>query len=370
MLPARRPDRPSLAEVLTSCLAAVGGSAAAAGTSLDLPAVDKAIVVLVDGLGSAMLEARAGHARTLARASRRVIEAGFPSTTAVSLASLATGLRAGEHGIVGYQAVDAAHDRVLNQLSGWDDDAVPEQWQPHATVFEHAAASGIDAVVIAPSRYKGSGYTRAVLRGARFLPGARVEDRVDAALDWLREPGTGVGYLYVPELDAVAHAKGWLSDDWTARLEHLDAEIARLQSGLAARQGVLVTADHGVIDLAPTGILAIDPALLVGVHHVAGEPRCLQLHLESGVDAADVVRAWTDAEGSRSWIVPLDEVAAAGWLGDIAPEVRPRLGDVWVIARKAVAYYPPATEHPMVGHHGALSGEELRVPVIGLGAFA
>ena len=40
--------------------------------------------------------------------------------------------------MVGYRVLDRAHDRLVNQLSGWDDRMVPEQWQPHPTVFERA----------------------------------------------------------------------------------------------------------------------------------------------------------------------------------------------------------------------------------------
>src|SRR3954466_11827311 len=124
MLPALRSDRPSLADVFPSCLAAIRGEQ----NALRLPAVRTAIVLLVDGLGSAALAARAGHARTLLAAST-TMQSGFPTTTASARPPLTTGTRPGQHGLVGYSVLDAANDRVINQLSGWDG-IDPATWQP------------------------------------------------------------------------------------------------------------------------------------------------------------------------------------------------------------------------------------------------
>ena len=119
MLPAPRTDALSLADVLASCLGAVRGEP----NRLSLRPVQNAVVVLVDGLGAEALRRRLGHARTLAGAfgSKSSIDAGFPTTTASALASLTTGVAPGQHGLVGYSVLDTDNDRVVNQLSGWDD---------------------------------------------------------------------------------------------------------------------------------------------------------------------------------------------------------------------------------------------------------
>ncbi len=84
------------------------GSITGTENRLGLPRAKSACVVLVDGLGSANLRFRAGHANFLASQLTKdgSILCGFPSTTVASLASFATGLRAGGHGLVGYQVLD------------------------------------------------------------------------------------------------------------------------------------------------------------------------------------------------------------------------------------------------------------------------
>lgn len=372
MLPALKPDGLRLADVLASCLSALRSEP----NRLALPPVDNALVLLIDGLGADMLKARAGHGRTLAAAltSRSVIEAGFPTTTAAALASLTTGVAPGQHGLVGYSVLDPAHDRVVNQLSGWDDRLDPATWQLAPTLFETAASEGIDAVVIGPDRYHDSGFTRAVLRGARYVGAASMHDRMLRALVELRSPGRHLVYVYIPELDQAAHGHGSDSAEWIRALETADAVVATLTAGLGPRDGLLVTADHGLVDIPQHGHILLDGPLLHGVRFIAGEPRCLQLHAEPGTDVDELADRWRAAEGHRAWIATRQEAIEAGWFGEVRPEVLPRIGDVLVAARKAVAYYDGRLANPhgrsMVGQHGSWSPAELRVPLLRFGAFS
>jgi hypothetical protein len=376
MLPAPKSERPSLADVLRSSLDAVQGQ----DNRLGLPPVETAIVLLVDGLGAEPLAARAGHARTLTAASGpgTVIESGFPTTTASALASLTTGTPPGQHGLVGYTVLDAEHDRIVNQLTGWDERMTPEVWQLEPTLFERAATLGVEPVALGVERYRTSGFTRAVLRGARFEASPSIAARAQLAIDELRGGARRLVYLYVPELDQAAHAHGWQSEQWTTALESTDAAVRELSSALGPRQGLIVTADHGLLDIPGRAhVLIDDPALLDGVRFIAGEPRCLQLYLEPDAretDRARLLTAWRESEGQRAWVASRDEAISAGWFGAVRPEVRPRIGDIIVAARKAIAYYDGRLSDPpgrsMVAQHGSWSPAELRVPLLRFGAFA
>ncbi|RNE62341.1 alkaline phosphatase family protein [Cryobacterium tepidiphilum] len=374
MLPARAFSALRLADVLPSCLAAMSGRA----NPLGLPAVAKAVVVLVDGLGASAIRARAGHARFLSsRMDRRsVIESVFPATTAAGIATLTTGVEPGRHGLVGYRVLDAAGDRTVNQLTGWDDGMDPGVWQRMPTVFEQARQEAIASFSVGAPRFAGSGFTRAVLRGSEYVPAESLADRFDAARRILRTHDRVLVYLYVAELDVAAHARGWESDRWLAELEAVDGELSRFAAGLAADEGLLVTADHGVLDVPAEKHVLFDtvPELVAGVRHVGGDPRCLQLYLEPGVSGEAVATAWRAVEGERAWVMTRDEAIGAGLFGEVDDAVRPRIGDVIVSARKRVAYYDSrdanTSAQRMVGQHGALTDEELRVPLVRAGAFA
>lgn len=367
---------------MPSCFAAVTSGSSSSGNPLALPFARRAIVVLIDGLGSSSLAARSGHARTLAGAqgAKNVIHSGFPTTTAAALATLTTGVLPGEHGLVGYSVLDRAHDRVVNQLTGWDDKLDPATWQRSQTIFQRAVAAGVQATVVGHPRYANSGFTHAVLRGADYRAGATIDDRFEVAADWLRESAEpGLLYLYVPELDVAAHASGWESPHWTTQLENVDAAVRSLTGGLSGHHGVLVTADHGMIDVAARNHVVFDddPQLIDGIRHIAGDPRCLHLHFEpdaSELQRARALDAWRASESTRSWVFTRAELIASGWLGAVDPAVEGRIGDVIVAARKGIAYYDgrTATAHSraMIGQHGSFSADELRVPLLRFGAFA
>ncbi|MFP3393949.1 hypothetical protein SB782_34805, partial [Brevibacillus sp. SIMBA_076] len=86
---------------------------------------------------------------------------------------------------------------------------------------------GIPARAIGLPKFAGSGFTAAVLRGAEFVGVQSLEGRFAVAADVVAA-GPGLTYLYVAELDQLAHARGWESADWTAALETLDAQVASL----------------------------------------------------------------------------------------------------------------------------------------------
>ncbi|GAA1444911.1 alkaline phosphatase family protein [Leifsonia poae] len=377
MLPAAFTTRSSLAAVLPSCSAALAGEA----NELDLPAVDHAVVIVVDGLGAAALRSRAGHARTLASllGKTTTIDAGFPTTTAAALATLATGTYPGEHGLVGYKVRDTVNGRLVNQLNGWDGRLDPAIWQRSRTVFEEAAENGVHSWAIGMPKHSDSGFTHAILRGAEYVGGRTMAERFAEAERIVQTPGPGLTYLYVSELDQLAHARGWESPDWTDALETLDALVASFRRRLGPRHGALLTADHGVIDVPSSGHVLFDtaPELVDGVSAIGGEPRLLHLYLETpGAEAAtQLAERWRDVEGDRAWVATRDEAVAMGWFGpEVAPEVLPRIGDVLVAARKRIAYYdsrdPSRTGQNMIGQHGSLTADETRVPLLRFGAFA
>jgi len=308
-----------------------------------------------------------------------IIHSGFPTTTAAAIATLTTGTPPGQHGLVGYSVLDAAHSRVVNQLTGWDDRLDPLTWQRVPTIFERAAEVGVSSVAIGPERFRDSGYTNAVLRGAEYHGAQRIVDRMRQAAELSATDSAALSYVYVPELDIASHAYGWQSQPWIEALEETDSALSRLKAEIGPNIGLLVTADHGVLDVEAHSHVLFDSvaALVDGVRFVAGDPRCLQLHIQS--DASPTVRerlldAWRAAESARAWVVSRDEAIAAGWFGDVDQAVRPRIGDIVVAARKNIAYYDSrdtvSTARSMIGQHGSWSAAETRVPLLRFGAFA
>ncbi|MEJ1193681.1 alkaline phosphatase family protein [Pseudarthrobacter sp. CCNWLW207] len=367
----------SIADVLTSAAASLGVDGFA--NTLDLPPSSRVCVVLADGLGRNLLKQKSAHTPFL----RSVMQNGqgsvpvwldstFPSTTAAALASFGTGLAPGQHGMVGYDVLDADQDKVVNMLGNWDAGVDPLTWQPFPTVFEQAAAF-VDVTTVSLPQFGNSPMTQAALRGGRFISGTTSHARTGSAAEAMAAAAPALMYFYVNDLDKAGHRYGCQSEQWEHQLEELDATVKRLNASLPAGTTVLLTADHGMLDVPPQQRIdyAADPALIAGVRHTAGEPRMVHLYLEDDVDGAGrdrLLDAWRNRFGDRIWAFTREEAVAGGLFGALRPAVGPRIGDVMIAARDALALYDKRRVRPaameVVGQHGSLTKAEREVPLL------
>ena len=369
--------------------AVLPGAAAALGVDTGLAAVPlpecRAIcVVLVDGLGAMLLDEvtaeGSGDAPFLADVSRAprpdgcppALRVGCPTTTATSMGSFGTGLAPGRHGLLGYEVLDPDRGVLLNELR-WDPYTDPFRWQPLPTVFGRCVSGGIAVTRIGDPGFANSGLTIAAHRGGEFVPAIDLAGRVDAAVAALRRPGRGLVYLYWGGVDAAGHEHGWRSPPWRAALRHLDAGLADLAARLPRGAQLLITADHGMVDVPHSARLdlATVPALRDGIAILGGEPRFAQLYCRAG-RSAQVADRVADAVGDRAWVRTRDRAVAEGWFGPVDDRVLPRIGDVLVAARGDFALVDAAVtrRHMMalIGQHGSLTESEQWVPLLTLQA--
>ncbi|MCS4276128.1 hypothetical protein M2390_001300 [Mycetocola sp. BIGb0189] len=382
MLPTRTDVSRSQADILPNLVATLhpetGLPTPAAMPGVPLGPVQSAILIVVDGLGAQQLRAAKPYARFLTAQKFPTLQSVFPSTTAASLTAIMTGAWPGEHGVVGYEMRDAQHDRIVNGLTGWDERMVPETWQLREPLFEHAGRLGLRPFAVGTGKYATSGMTRAILRGATYVPADRIAERFAQAAKLAETPGALV-YLYVPELDQIAHRFGVADERWLAALEDLDAEVRKLHARVGSGVGIALSADHGIVDVPDYAHVLFDqdPDLVAGIGLIGGEPRMRHLYFDAGVSPerrAATLGAWQESEGERAWVLSRDEAIAAGLFGTVNPTVVPRIGDVLVAARKRIAYYDSRptdqSSRRMVGQHGSLTEDEVLVPWITLGAWA
>lgn len=343
-----------------------GADTQAAAGRLGLPEARQVCVVLVDGLGWHNLAARAEDAPFLTGTQPRQARSTFPSTTATNLAYLGTGREGGETGMLGYTVRD--HDGRLLNLVSWNRDVDPLQWQPVPTVFERLAEADRVAVSVGPWRFAESGLTLAALRGSDYSPAQSLTDRVDSALSHLRDPEVDLVYLYWGEVDSAGHEHGWRSQRWAHEVRSVDAELARLAARVPPGTVLIITADHGMVDvpLADRTDVADHEDLARDVDLVAGEPRAVHLYTRPA-RAPAVAGRWQDRLGDRAEVLERDEAISAGLVGPVAPGMRRVLGDVLVIARGTHAVLDTRTGRPggsMIGMHGARTDAEMTVPLI------
>ena len=361
----------TLADVVPSLAASLGVDGWA--DALALPASDRWVVLLVDGLGALNLAAAAEEAPFLmslvAGEHSTTVTSGAPSTTATSITCLGTGLAPGQHGIVGYAFRNPVDGGYLNALT-WAPGLSALDVQPRLTAFERLARQGVSITSVSPARFAGTGLTEAALRGARFHSVPDEEDhpsRIQWTADGASAGDKALVYLYERSLDHTGHGQGWQTDAWRTVLRRIDALVRDLRAALPDDVRLLVTGDHGMIDSPPDRwVVAEDvPGLTDDLTLLAGEGRFRQLYCAP--QHADAVAArWAKALGERAWVVQREEAVTSGWFGPVDRRMAERYGDVLVVLRDdwAVMTRTQPKEFGLVGMHGSLTEFEMRVPVL------
>jgi hypothetical protein len=372
----------SLADILPAALATFGVPDASDRIGLppgiggpDGPRV--IVVLLLDGFGHELLPAAAPSAPAIAdlAAGRldggagRAITAGFPTTTPVSLASLGTGAAPGAHGLIGFFLNVPGTDRVLDHLL-WIDEPDPLRWQPLPTLFDRARAAGVAPHVVSHPNFRGSGLTRATWRGADYTPATDADALAVGILHLVHQAvGPTIVYGYLPDVDKAGHIAGIESPLWIDAVGVADRLVTRLIEGLPRDAALLVTADHGQVNVPDDRRfdIAADARLSAGLRVVAGEARVRYLHTRPGA-RDDVLAAWQAVLGDAAWVVAREEAVAQGWFGPVSEAHLERVGDVVAVCNDNYAVLNSGPEPGQialnVAFHGSATADEMMIPLL------
>jgi predicted AlkP superfamily pyrophosphatase or phosphodiesterase len=328
------------------------------------------VLLVVDGLGWEQLRARAALAPTLSAAEGidQAITSVAPTTTACALTSITTGSRPCHHGLLGYRlAIGTEILNVLRWTVGSDQarDArrsVPaHRFQPRPPF----ATSPRPVPVVSKRDFGGTGFTAAHL-GNSPLHGYSVPSSLPIEVGRLLRADEPFVYAYYDGIDKVAHGSG-LGALYDAELRAVDRVVADLVSELPPGAVLVVTADHGQIDVGPQ-VELLGREIMTAVHFISGEGRFRWLHALPGA-AADLEAAVIDRYGDSTWVMGRDQLIDEGLFGGPVPaDHLDRLGDVALLPHDSHAFIDPADtgENRLHSRHGSLTGDEMLVPLVAL----
>jgi hypothetical protein len=366
----------SLADIMPSVLASLGVPGASDPLGLangPLAGVRLVLVLLLDGYGYHLMPLAEPYAPVLSELARgraaRSLTSGFPSTTPTSLATLGTGASPGSHGVLGFFLNVPGTDRVLNHIR-WADDPDPMRWQPLETQFDLARAGGVATHVVGRPEFEGTGLTTAAFRGGDYVGADDTEALADRVSEIMRtSTGRTVIYAYHADVDKFGHIFGVDSPHWRAAVAEVDRLAGMLLERMPADGALVVTADHGQVNVPPHRRfdLDTDPHLRAGIAVVAGESRVRYLHTVPGA-REDVIAAWREVLGDAAWVASRDEAVADGWFGPVPEDHLQRIGDVVAACTGDYVVLATKTDPPLVGlqvaFHGSATAAEMLIPLL------
>ncbi|MGN6722096.1 MAG: alkaline phosphatase family protein, partial [Marmoricola sp.] len=278
-----------------------------------------------------------------------------------------TGLSPSSHGVVGYTCRIPGTDRLLNALL-WDKDVEPEEWQPLPTAFERLSRKHVAVSVVGPRDYASSGLTAVSQRGAVYLSADRFGERLSHAVSASRHKPS-LTYVYDGDLDWIGHRHGVDSPQWRAQLRLIDSSLEQLRAALPASVRLVITADHGMVDIPQGRKFDVDasPGLRQGVTLIGGEARFRYLYCEPDL-ADNVARRWRSTISEEDAVIlTFTEAQDKGWIGPVDARIRPRYGDVVVASLGDFAIMSSvdnAHEFKLAGVHGSITERETRIPLL------
>lgn len=374
----------ALRDVVPSMLASLGVDGFT--DTIGFPQGRCAAVLLVDGLGEQLLREHASDAPFMAgMPGAQPLTAGFPATTVTSLTSLGTGRCAGEHGLVGtsfaepggsllhplrwstHGTLDDAKGNRRSLLEEWP----PEQVQPTPTVLETAVAAGVDVRTAVPAQFRGTGLTRASLRGGDFRGVREFGDLAAELIEAVNASCTTLCYGYHGGLDLLGHLHGPGTLQWRLQLGQIDRLVQVVAEQLPPGAMLAVVADHGMVSLDPSEAFDADTDLTLqdGVRLVGGEARVRHVYTEPG--AREAVRAaWRETIGDHGIVLTGEQAIDEGWFGPVVTDAaRERIGDVLAVMRDGgvIRSLAEPGESVMRGHHGSLTAAEQLIPMLAVG---
>jgi hypothetical protein len=319
------------------------------------------VLLVLDGLGWDQLQSHASLMPTLSTLTSVRLTTVAPTTTSTALSSIATGLTPGEHGLIGYRMVLGGE--VLNVLR-WavNGDDRRRTYRP-AEIQGFPAFLGHPVPVVSPFELCGSAFSEAHLRGSVPV-GWRAASSLPVEVRRLLLDGERFVYAYYGNVDKIAHERGF-GDYYDAELRVADRLVGDLLEALPAGCALLVTADHGQVEVADR-IVVPSPDLLSLCGSQSGEGRFRWFHAKRGA-ATELLSAATDELGATGWVHSREQLIADGWFGPtVPPAVAQRLGDVAAVACEPVSYYDPSDTGPfeLVCRHGSLTSAEVYVPLL------
>ena len=342
---------------------------------------DHLVLVLADGFGMNFVETLETDSfmRSQLAAEMRTV---FPSTTPIVLTSLATGQWPGKHSVIGWflrlQQIDAistiisytrtADGKALSKLGVSAQDAYP--------LPSRIGRTSRDAIHIMPEQLVDSAYSNYWTGGhpqVGYKPD-KPQQAIQLAARHLRSgAGPTCSYIYLPQVDSAAHKLGASHEVTLNAARDLDSLLGGLAESLPSNARIALTADHGHLDAPEDKRYATDgqadeiASLCDGA--LTGDPRAVYADVPP-----DRLPDFNDAVGRRFGedfiVLTAEEVQELELLGVGEPTVETtnRMGNILLLSAGEAIYdfreILGDERFPMISHHGGLTPEEMRIPLV------
>ena len=320
----------------------------------------------------------------------------FPSTTAAHTTTINTGLNVGQSGVYEWNYYEPLVDDIITPLlfsyaRDRDRDTLKrsglpaEAFYPAQTFYQALKAKGVVSHVFMHQAYAHSTFSNIVCRGAQIVPfrslSEALNDLADIVLAHKAPPY--YYYLYFDRIDALGHQHGPDSPQFEhevdAFFQAMEQIFTRKLHGKVANTLFLMSADHGMIDVHPQATIYLNKQIAdierffqttaQGKPRVpAGSARDMFLHVKDEL-LDELCALLRHLLAGKAEVYKTADLLAQHFFSDGEPSTvfLGRVGNLVILPYQGESvwwYEPGVFEMRFLGHHGGLTPEEMKIPLL------
>lgn len=357
-------DGRSIYNLSQSITAFFGGKPEGKELAFEIPENEGLALFLFDALGATTLE-KVGPANH----PHEEITSVFPSTTATVLTTLFTGRAPAEHGVIGFMTFVKEAGGIVNMLGVAHPTGpqLPISYDKLTPKTERIGKKltnlGVRCIAILPKSVSNTPMSNFDDDGfSAVIPYYDPWDLRTVVEKELEKKEKKFVYVYVPYVDTLSHHYGPYSEESLSAAKDL-IEFFEREADRARGYTLMGTADHGQVEVDPA--LPPPPELMSLLELPPyGDSRAMFLKTAEPERVID----YLEENFPDMIIMTREQVLKEGLLGKNETNYPERLGDLLVLPQSKRIFIYPYTENNESfnyrGHHGGLSPEEMRVPLL------
>ncbi|CAG9837258.1 unnamed protein product [Diabrotica balteata] len=212
----------------------------------------------------------------------------FPTKTFPNHFSIATGVFAETHGVIGASYFDAATQKVVKkgaEMFHYNEDVVP--------IWRWNEAQG-DGRYSASFMWPGSDFPyqgKDITYNQKFTRNFTHVQKVDTVISWLTDPvkPANLVMLYVEGIDYPSHVYGSNSTQFIEELKKLDTltkyiEDQLVKHNLSEKANVVHLSDHGILSVPVSKVINITQYMKPGTYTLLGSSPIFQIYPKKGFE--------------------------------------------------------------------------------------
>lgn len=352
---------------------------------------NKVILLFIDAFGWRFIERYAERYPFLRRFQEHGIvsklSSQFPSTTSAHTTTIHTGLPVGLSGVYEWYYYEPLVDAVISPLifayasemtprSLLRSGLTPQAFFPATNIYQPLADAGVQSMIFQSRSYTPSPFGDAVMHGATLRPFQTIaEALVNLGQAVVSDSARGYYYLYIDTIDALGHVYGPNSVQFEAEVESVMTALERILHATLATQAhdtlLLVTADHGMIEVSPEHCTYLDrlPHSVLPMLRTdrqgnrlapSGSARDLFLYAQEG-NVEAVIAQLSEQLAGRATVHATEALIAAGLFGEVGERFLDRVGNVLVLPaphEQVWIWDDGRGRQKFLGHHGGATPQE------------